>query len=265
MASWLAAGCGDNGDGDSPQEFGTAQVRLEAMSSTNTMANQLEFEDPSGTLYSMTSLTIAVEELEFDLPANISCGDIGGEFDARVQCDDDGALGGEDQIKIDGPFVFNVLEGTSTPDLSTIRIPAIGYTTVDLEVDTARIEDNTVPRDADIIDHTVVAFSDFEFMNSKRELMLDFSFKAEAKASADDLPQAAVADGGTLVLQLDVANWLDSIPVTDCLMAGSLKSRDGLVTLDDEAIDDCGDAEAQFESNFEDSLRLKIEPPPETM
>lgn len=257
----LTAGCGDNGD--TPRDYGTAEVRLEATSEMGTPGSRIEFQDSSGTTFTLTSLRLAVEEIELDMPANISCGDILGRFDPRVQCDDDGALGGEDQIKIDGPFVIDVLEGTSTPDLSQLRVPAIGYTTIDLEVDTARAEDDLVSIQDDIIDNTVILRADFEFENQKRELLLEFSFKAEAKTSADDLADGAVEDGGVLVLQLDVTNWLDSIPVTDCLISGALKPRDGVVELGEDGVDGCENAENAFESNFQDSLRLENEQPVE--
>lgn len=253
----LTNGCGDNDS--APRDYGTAQVRLEATSTTNLERDRLELRDSSGTLYTVTSLRIAVEEIELDLPANVSCGDILGRFDRRVQCDDDGALGGEDQVKIDGPFVFDLIEGTSTPDISQLRVPALDYTMVDLEVDTARAEDDTVPIDDDLIDQTVIARADFEFEGQKLELLLEFSFKAEAKTSTDNLPDGLVDDGGTLVVQVDLTNWLDSIPVSDCLLTGALKAREGVVELGEDGVDACENAENRFEANFERSLRLQIE------
>lgn len=260
VAGLLATGCGDdNGDGGTQQDFGSAQLQLEAVSSTGNMSKLLEFQDPAGTLYTLTSLRVAVEEIELDLPDGVSCGDFEGDLSPRLQCNDDGLIGGEDQLKVKGPFVIDVLQGTTSPDISELVVPAVDYTQVDLEVDTARVEDQTVDIEDDIIDQTVVAFADFEFENQKRELKLEFSFKAEAKASANGDTPLQVDSGDTIVLQLDVANWLTDIPVTGCLQTGDLKPQGGQVVIDDEAIGDCADAEAEFESNFEDSLRVEIE------
>jgi hypothetical protein len=252
-AGMLAAGCGDDNNGGISAQVDTAGLRMAATSSSG---GQLEFEDPSGTLYTLTSLRVGVEEIELDRPEDVSCGDLGG-FSEPLKCDDDGLLGGEDQIRLDGPIVFDVLEGTTTPDISGLEIPAINYQEVDLEVDTARVEDDTIDIEDEMIDRTVVAYADFESDGQKRQLKLDFSFKAEAKAG--DPASLALERGDTLVLELDVTNWLRNIPVTRCLQLGELKARGGVVALDDESIGECHDAEADFEENFEQSLEVRIE------
>ena len=259
VAGALTAGCGDDSNGGTPTEVDTAQLRMDVMSSSAASAGQLEFQDSSGTVYTLTSLRLAVEEIELDLPDGVTCGDLGSGYSRFLECDDDGLLGGEDQVRLDGPFVFNVIDGTSRPDVSEIEIPAVNYQQVDLEVDTARVEDDLLPIESDLIDRTVVAYADFESDNQKRQLQLNFSFKAEAKAGGGDQTNLDLEQGDTLVLTLDVANWLNNIPVTECLQVGELKAGGGIVELDDESIGECEDAEAEFEENFERSLEVRIE------
>lgn len=255
----FAAGCGDDDDdGSVDQNFGSARLALEATSDTMT-AELIELQDPQGTVYTLDRLWVAIDEIELDLPGDLDCSDVEDQISGRVECDEGELEGEDDEIKIEGKIAFNLLTGETVPDISGLTIPALNYDEIDLEVN--NIDDDQDEFPEFIRGETVRILANFERNNTKQELDARFSFDTEAKfgEGMDEEFLFDLNDGDTLVLRLDVTNWFDDIPITQCLADGDLKSSDGRVVVDDDVGGECSDAEAQFESNFEESLRVVVE------
>lgn len=254
----LGAGCGDDDPSGTPRTFGTASLALEATSTLGT-AERIELQDPQGTTYTITELWVAIDEIELDLPDDLDCDDVEDQIGGRVECDDGLLEGEDDEIKIEGKIAFNLLTGETVPDISTLRIPALNYDEVDLEVNNIDSDQDEFP--AFIRGETVRLLADFERNNSKEELDARFSFDTEAKfgEGMDEEFLFDLNDGDTLVLRLDVSNWFNDVRITQCLDDGDLKSASGRVVVDDDVSGACSDAEGEFETNFEESLRVVVE------
>jgi hypothetical protein len=254
----FAIGCGDD-DNVPQQDFGNVSLSLQATSELGE-GDAIEIADPDGTVFTMTDAWVVIEQIELDLPDNVDCDSIGNTLDARIECVGDDNLplvGDEDELEIDGPFVLNLRTGETSPSLADLQIPAIDYDQIDVEVNDLDSDDNVTVTDERIIGNTVLGLADFEFDGQKRELQLEMSFDTEAKTS--DSQSINLDDGDTLVLRFDVTNWLNNIPVTQCLRDADLKSQDGRVVVDDDVSGECDDAEGRFESNFEDSVSFSVE------
>ncbi len=248
MVGVLAVGCGDDDD-DIEGDFGTAQLELGVGSSINNAGNRVNFADADGMLYTLMSARLVVDQIELELPDGVDCSDVDDELEDPVDCDE-GTLEG-DELTIDGPFVVDLVDGTTTPELGTINIPALNYDEIDVEVDDIDEDDDVVESDDVLIGNTFVGEADFEFENQKRELSMEFSFDTEAEV---DDPELLLGDGDTLVVQFDAAGWLADIPVTTCLQQGDLKAQNGLVVLDAEVGGQCDDADEDFERDFRDAV-----------
>jgi hypothetical protein len=252
VVGMFAAGCGDD-DVDQARDFGNASLALQATSELGG-DDSLEVVDANGTVFTMTDAWVVIEQIELDLPSGLECDDILNSLDPRIECRGDDLFEGEDELEIDGPFVVNLRTGESSPSLADLQIPAINYEEIDVEVNDLDQDDDVVISDARIIGNTVLGLADFEFDGQKRELQLEMSFDTEAKTGENQ--NINLQDGGTLVLEFDVTNWLVDIPITQCLQEADLKSQDGRVVVDDDVSGECDDAEADFEDNFEDSLNV---------
>jgi hypothetical protein len=252
----IATGCGADDDTVLGQDFGTASLALQATSEMGA-DDTFEIEDPNGTAYTITDAFLVIEQIELDLPEGIDCGDLEDELDARIDCQGDDLFDGENELEIDGPFVLNLRTGQMSPSLIDLPIPAINYEEIDVEVNDLDEDDDVTVTDDRIIGNTVLGLADFEFDGQKRELQLEMSFDTEAKAGGDQAIN--LQDGDTLELVFDVSNWLDNIPVTQCLQDADLKSQDGRVVVDDDVRGDCDGAEGEFEENFENSFDVRTE------
>lgn len=253
IATGTLAACGDDDDPGATQDFGELSLALEANSSFAEQPDLLEFSDPNGTVYTLTSARLVIEEIDFELPDGIECGDVEDQLSGRVECDSDVLQ--EDEIQVGGPFIFDLVTGESTPSLANVTIPAIDYVEIDVHSKPLEEEDDLVGTNDRLLEESIVFEADFEFEGNKRELLGVFSFDEEAVVQTGDEDMGFdIRDGDTLVLAFDLANWLDEIPVTQCLRDGDLKSADGRVLIDEDVSGECDAAGDDFEENWEDSL-----------
>ena len=258
VAALALGGCGDDDDDDGAQDFGQATLSLEAISSQTDQMDVLEFVDPDGTDITMTSARFNNDQNELDMPDDVDCDDVEDQLVIGVNCDEDPLQ--DTEIQIDGPIVVDLVNGQTRPSLGDFPIPALNYEEIDIEVNDLNEDDDDNPLASDdpLNDQTLRAVADFEFDGQKRELVQVWSFDTEAKLGEEDR-DFDLQDGDTMVIQFDIAGWLDDIPVTTCLDEADLKTQNGQVVIDDEVSGECSDAEAEFETNFEDSIRAMIE------
>lgn len=266
LKAWLGAmlvvglfvtACGDDDDNGDDTDDGEATLAFGLTSSASMNNDRLEFEDFEGAVYSLTSARLSVDQIELQLPDGVGCDDVDDQVADPVSCDAGVPVAEADELVIDGPFVIDLVDGTTTPDLGDIEIPVLSYEEVDVEVSELGEDDDILDSDDALIDNTIIAVADFEFENSKRQLDMRFGFDGEATGGAD--VDFSLEPGDTLVVQFDVARWLHRTPVTTCLEQGDLKAQNGTVVLDEEASGACEGVEGQFENNWEDSIELVIE------
>ncbi len=242
----VAGGCGNGDHNPVPpaSEVGSAHFQLLATSSFGTSPKQLQFDDPTGTVYMLTSARLAVEKITLKLPSTLNCRDVDSQIKGIVACTDG-------EVFIDQPFVVDLRSGQTTPDLSDLVVPAVDYEQMTVEVNEIRATDGVLPITDPLIDRTLIARADFQFEGTKLELGLNFRFHQTMRGQ---LPRP-VADGSTITFQFDIANWLVNIPVTSCVMDGDIVPKNGLVVVNGNQFSgQCSDADSTFETNFENSF-----------
>jgi hypothetical protein len=262
----LAAGCGDGAaSGAGQPQAQTARLYIEAVSSFGPSSSEnprpLHFDDPRGTVYSLTSARLGVESIALIFSAPKSCADAE-IFDPALM---KGVECTSHELVIRGPFVIDLLNGgieAAESTQSNWTIPALDYRRVELRLAPFSTRSNSR--------HTLRAQASFGMTDSIRELSVRFRFRA----TAGDSIAAPLLPGDSLVLGLNVAEWLERIPVTRCVQNGHLSQRGGRVTLDSnldarpvasymhDPPRDCADALPRFRMNLKNSLNATIEARP---
>lgn len=257
-------GCGGDAEGAALGAADDAsRVYFEAFSSFESSAQGatnplIRFEDPRGTVYSLTAAHLGVDAIHLKLPTTSSCDTIdyrSPEFSQGLECQ------GE-YLSLRGPFRVDLDTRKQGGNRRFWRIPSLDYRRVD--VDLAPVSSPTSPLS------TLEARASFEADNAIRELAVDFRFHLTLSAVIN----APLLTEESLIIGLDVADWLVRIPVTDCLRGGFLKAPHAQVDLDasldapthsyfmySTPLQNCADAQDRFRSNLINSLRARIDAP----
>lgn len=219
---------------DSDFDPGQASFELQVRSSLGDSADDLVFADADGTVYTLTEGELLIDQIELELPEFIDCEDIEAQLSDGVACDSafqdtfDDDTSTDAELKISGPFVLDLVTGETTPDIGDVQIPAVIYDEVDVELDTADTDVRGVePGDAIIGKSWVVRATFQDEKQSERELSLSLGTDTEIDVEPDE--GLDVPEGGRLVITLDVARWLEGIPLTQCRLDGDLKTSGNTV------------------------------------
>ena len=254
VVSFGAASCVDDDEGEPPSDFETATLNIEATNTALDGIAPLIIEDADGTDITLTNAQINIERIQLGLPENVTCADLSGVIVSPLICD---TRNFEDagQLVIQGPIVHSLTTGASAPAISTFQIPAIDYTDVTVAVGVARQDEVA---DSDLGGNTLILDGDFEVEQQKLQLFTELSFRTDARALLGGADGDDNDANHTIVLQLDVADWFENIPLTSCLEDADLKPQGNLVILDEDATGECAGVEQTFAASFEDSLQVMI-------
>lgn len=217
-------------------------------------------EDASGAVFTVTDATIVISQIDIELPEGTTCADVG-DVTAPVSCkeseadDDDGP-----RIRVDGPFVVDLMTGVSTPSLADLMLPPLVYNSIKIEfkdsIDDIEGEDDEAvaiidPTDP-LLGHTMHAAGTFNYnlTDYTFDLFLDFSEEAEFQNVSGATVDPATLNN--LVVSFDVSTWFSDVHIGECLESGG----DGSVLLDGSNVTidedhDCG--------NIEDSIKDALE------
>ncbi len=197
--------------------------------------------DASGTSFSITAGQLAVRDIEFDLPAGLSCADVADQLvGASCEATDDAAPDGEAKLIIDGPFIVDLVHRTAEPSLADVRIPAGTYGRVDVRVDPS----------AALGGASLVTDLAFDWGGTASTAALRLSFGEDIRTEVPG--GVVVAEGDDLLARFVVDGWLAGADVIGCLEAVGAAPGDA-ATIDGSA---CGDVEAAVKDNFKNSADL---------
>lgn len=210
--------------GPAPASAGTAGgPALAAVSDEPVPQNGFPATDADGTIFHIDMARGYVRDVELDLPDDSLCDQFEeGMFSEPVAC-----APGDDKIVISGPFVVDLVNATSTPDLSDVGIPAGVYQRIDIRFDDAEVVDGLVTAEDALNGNTLIMSGTFKFdpldadeVEKTFEMALKFNEDVRFEGPAEDI---VLEDSDEdLVLKLDVAMWFNSLPITTCINDGDL-------------------------------------------
>lgn len=232
----LSSACGNPGGTDTGNAL---DVALQAVSSDP--SGMLIGADAQGTAFTLESALTYVRHLEFDLPEGTTCADFD-DLTAPVYCEEED---GDDGFRISGPYLVDLLTGTSTPLLRDLTIPPATYTRVDVRLDEGETDEGLILPGHPLDGYSVVADGTFTYMGQPRTF--DFALAFDDDARFEDI---AGTQARRILLALDIATWFETLPITQCLDDGDLTLVGDHLTIAD-GLNNC----ANIESAMVDAIR----------
>jgi hypothetical protein len=160
----------------------------------------------------------------------------------------------EDKIRFEGPWVVNLIERTSEPALTDLRLPPLTYKRVDLRFDDADPDHGLVSPDDLLAENTMVIEGGFSYGGEDATYRVSLRFNEDARFEhPDGIP--VDEDASSLLLTLDVGQWFTSASITECLNEGELEIIGGHMELNDET-GDCGSVENEIKEAIKRSGQL---------
>lgn len=151
--------------------------------------------------------------------------------------DDTAHAEGAAKLEIRGPFLVDLLAGTTTPSLAEVRIPALAYSRLEIRLE----DDGRALPNAELGDHAFALRA-----TSSAGETLSLQLRANEEIRIDSPTGIDLAPGSDLLALLDAGSWLSGIPLRACA-----DSTNGTLVIDDES--DCADA---IEDRLEEAATL---------
>lgn len=183
-------------------------------------------------------------------------GDVPGEDDDGTDDNDDNdGDDDEDKVVVEGPFIADLIQGTSTPSLTTLLIPSGLYTRIDVRIEESKAEDGLLAAGDPLLGRSLYARGSFEYQGTTHELQLRLKFNEDVRFESKTGIEVAETAANDIVLSLDENAWFKGINLAACLDEGNLTlEADGSLVIDEESgEDECGDIENVIKDNIEAS------------
>lgn len=241
-AAGAASACSDASDPTTGTHIGNpGELEFRVSSALTAADGEVRSRDASGTDFTFTEILIHVRDVELDLPAGVTCADVEGELQG-ARCDRDSL-----KVVLDGPFVLDLLNRTSTPALDA-RLPALSWRRIDFRLDDAEGATGDPLLDA----HSFAARGDFERDGQMVALEVQLRFNEDARVESPGGVQ--LADGDRLIVDFDAGAWLTGLSIGGCLDRGDLSLDGDRLRIDDDS--DCDDLEKTLKDNIKNSTSL---------
>lgn len=196
------------------------------------------FTDVGGTSFTITTARVNIRHIEFDHA-------------------DENADSTDNKVKITGPFVYDLINQTSSPAISVIDLPTGTYKRIDIRLDDAEVSDGVVTATDQLAENTMYIAGTYGADANSFEFLLEFNedirFEDATGISVD------VTTATDMLLTLDVTDWLDGINITQCIEDDEVVvDSDGALLVDDNnSGGNCSDMEGTIKTNIKNSYDLK--------
>ena len=257
LASTLAlTACG--GDGASlrfsVREGDTSAQALPAQAQALDVATPapITFKSSDNVTFTLNEARIHLRDIRLDLPKGTKCGDVRNTLHL-AECKGGDSGSGSGTVVIPGPIVVDLMAGTTTPDLSELRIPAGSYKRIDFRLEEAKAGE--VAANEPLIGYSLIARAAFDNGGTPSTLELKLKFSEDARF--ESATGVEVPEGGSLVTMMRPAIWLEGLPVGACTQKGDVAITGTTVSIDDQAKGDCSGAEDTVKRNIKRSGDLR--------
>ncbi len=267
---------------DGTRSSGTSASTSKAFSTTkndsNSGDNVANTTDDGGTPITLSEVRVNIRDVEFYLPPGMRCEDVQFTFVEPVRCDaedqdeveeepgddnggvEDGADDSEDgeegdKVVVEGPFIADLINGTSVPDLSNFLIPSGNYVRIDVRIEEAKAEDGLLTPADPLNGRSLVASGQFEYQGSLHTLNLRLKFNETIRFENPNGIPVSESGANDVVVTLDENSWFTGINLTACLDNGDLTlEADGSLVIDENSGQgECGNIENIIKDNIKAS------------
>ena len=157
----------------------------------------------------------------------------------------------EDKLRVEGPWVIDLMTGEATPPLDLITVPAGTYRRVDVRFEPADAADARVP--ADLSGATLFASGQYGGAAAS-EFDLRVAFNEDARFESEGGIELSAGGIDELVMALDLNAWFGAASLERCASDDALEVVDGRLLIDDGA---CSSLENYLKDALKEANRLK--------
>lgn len=207
------------------------------------------FRSSDGITFTLTEARIHLRDIRLDLPQGTKCGEVSGLL-AGATCKGSDSSG---TVLVPGPIIVDLMTGTTTPDLSGLRLPAGNYKRIDFRLEETKADE--VASGEPLVGYSLMVKASFTRDNAANTLDLKLKFSEDARFESAN--GVAVGADTALLALLSPQVWLDGLPVATCLSKGDLQISGNVLRIDAQAKGECGDAENRVKLNIKNSGQLR--------
>lgn len=244
--------CGGDGGTTGSHIGNPANVTFTVPQALTATPTKPKAQDAQGSDFTIERARVFIRRVELDLPDGQRCEDIDPSVLVGATCQAPETAQDNAKIKLQGPFVIDLLTATSSPSLDEIIVPALDYKRIDYRVDDGDEEGGLSPGD-ELIDRSFIVDASFDYKGQPTTLKLRLNFNEDLRLEREQASAATAS--GRVVVELDAAKWLQGASITSCLDDGELERVDGVVIIDDK-LDRCDEIEDQIKANIKEMSRL---------
>ncbi len=210
-------------------------------------APSLPAPDANGTVFNFDEIRLHLDRIEFQLPSGTNCADYEGyPFVPPVSCTGN-------QVRVDGSVIADLVTGETTPALGELNIPSGTYRRVDVRIK---------PGDS-LEGNSIQAAGGFDYEGIASTFNFALAFTDNVKFEDDDGIEITADDFEHVLLDMDVAQWLSNLPITQCINDGELViDGDNHLVIEDasEPSSPCNGIENELKQAIKDSGQLNEQP-----
>jgi hypothetical protein len=210
------------------------------------------FRSSDGVTFTLTQARIHLKDIRLDLPQGTRCADVRGLL-AGATCKGGDSGSGSGTVVVPGPIVVDLMAGTTTPDLSGLRLPAGTYKRIDFRLEEAKAGE--VASGEPLIGYSLLVKADFTQDSKPTTLDLKLKFSEDARFQSSTGVEVGADD--ELLALLKPQAWLEGLPVASCLAKGDLTIASNTLLIDDRAKGECSGAEGLVKENIKNSGDLR--------
>ena len=228
---------------------GPARVHISLTGVSNQVAaKSLDASDAEGAPVLIDSAFANVRHIQLDIPED-SEGCVEEELEAPVLCE-------SGKVVVEGPFVFDLMTGASTPSLDEVTLPSGTYKRIDVRLDDAEPSDGLVEEDDAMAELSLLVRGAVDVDGDLVEFGLALQFNEDARF--EEQGGILVEGDSTLPLSLNVAEWFDGVDLAACIASDEIEPGDNGVYWIDEDVSggDCSDVERDLKENIKESGQI---------
>jgi len=240
----ILTACNDSSTEPNSETRASFSVVLSSNSSSTPKLNavdSLSITDMGGTHFTITYAKINLRHIQFDFPSE----------DSRSK-----DLDTTEQISIEGPFVVDLMDGSSTPSITEFNIEAGTYKRIDLRLDDVKPTDGIISPSDDMYDNTMILKGIFTY-DGITDRNFTFKLKFNEDIRFEEPYGILIQKGGNtqILLNLHVEEWLKNINITKCLDDSeiNLDNNGDLIIDDNNGNGDCSDFENTIKHNIKNN------------
>lgn len=261
-------------NGDSPSTA-TAKFEFQASAASSALAKSaatggLSLVDAAGTSFNITEAKVYVKriqlesETESDVPI-AGCDTSGNKImhkdgDSSATEVESEECESDQDLSIKGPFIVDLINGTSTPELPSLSVPAGTYNRIKLRLDHGAKGDTAMLDGNSLVAKGTLTRAD----GSTEPFTLNLGFHEDLKIKSKT---GIVLDGSsihTILVALSAGDWLKNLNVAGCLAQDTASGTAGVTVSENSPVGKCLDAEHALKDNFRKSCEADEQEGPET-